>query len=297
MGISEVLQPESLALGYPYDRILVPLDGSAAAEHVLPVLRSLGSRHASQIMLVRVVESEPFDPEPPDDALQLADAYLKQAASSLAAQGIRATTLARTGTVPESLLAVAAEERASLLAISTHGGATSETVPCGTVAGYLLRSSPIPILAIPPQATTGEERRRDPAASGVRTILVLTRDEKPSDGIIPVAVDFAISFGADLAILLDMVPPWTTGRGEAEIRVEAEAHLATLAHAFESEQIPTLRLIRDGDPLSTILEIVRERRADVIAMSSRGPNGTVSPLAEGVLHSAKLPVLLTRARP
>ena len=297
MGISEILQPESLASGYPFDRILVPLDGSAAAEKVLPVLRSLGRLHASEIVLVRVVEPEPFDPEPPDDALQLADAYLKQAATALAAPGVRATTVARIGNVPESLLAVAAEERASLLAISTHGGGTSESVPCGTVAGYLLRTSPIPILAIPPHAETGEERRRGPAASGVRTLLVLTRGENPSDGIVPVAVDFAISFGADLAILLDMVPPWTTGRGEAEIRVDAEDHLATLAHAFESEQIPTLRLIQDGDPRSTTLEIVRERRADVIAMSSRGPNGTVSPLAEGVLLSAKVPVLLTRARP
>ena len=62
MGISEVLQPESLVSGYPFDRILVPLDGSGSAERVLPVVRSLCRQHASQIILVRVVEPEPGVP-------------------------------------------------------------------------------------------------------------------------------------------------------------------------------------------------------------------------------------------
>jgi nucleotide-binding universal stress UspA family protein len=294
MGISEVLQPESLAAGYPFDRILVPLDGSGSAESVLPVVRSLCRQHASQIILVRVVEPEPLDPEPPEESLHLANSYLKQTASGLVAPGMRAKTVARVGSVPESLLSVASEERASLIAVSTHGGATSESAPFGTVAGYLLRSSPVPILAIPPHARAAEDGH--PA---VRTMLVLTHGEKATDGIIPVSVDFAISFGADLAILLEMVSPWATGRGEAELRVEGENHLAMLAHAFESEQIPTLGLITDGDPVATILEIAADRKADVIAMGSRSPDGSdvISPLAESVLKASKVPVLLTRARP
>ena len=123
-------------------------------------------------------------------------------------------------------------------------------LPFGTVAGYLLRSSPIPILAIPSHARTVEERRLDAAAPVVRTILVLSRGEKSTEGIVPVAVEFAISFGADLAILLHIVPPWTTGRGEAEIRVEAEHHLATLARAFESEQIRQAAGVGAHTPIS-----------------------------------------------
>jgi len=294
MGISEVAQREPLASGYPFDRILVPLDGSGSAERILPVLRALGRRHESQIILVRVVEPEPLDPEPPEESLHLADAYLKHAASVLRAPGLRPRTVARVGPMPESLLAVAAEEQASIIAISTHGGATSDGVPFGAVAGYLLRSSPIPVLAIPPNVP-GEERHGDPALG---TILVLTRGEKLTDGIVPVAADFAVSFGADLAILLEIVSPWRTGRGEAEIRVAAENHLASLSHAFESEQIPTLGLITDGDPVATILEIAEDRKADVIAMGSRGPDGSdvISPLAEGVLKASKVPVLLTRGR-
>jgi nucleotide-binding universal stress UspA family protein len=299
MGISEVLQPESLAAGYPFDRILVPLDGSGTSERVLPLLRSLSRQHASDLILVRMVEPEPLDPEPPEESLQLASVYLKQAASGLAAPGVRARTVSRVGSVPEGLLAVAGEEKASLIAISTHGGETSDTMAFGTVAGYLLRSSPIPILAIPPHARE-EERHRDPSAPAVRTVLLLTRGEKPTEGIVPVAVDFAVSFGADLAILLETVPPWTTGRGEAEIRVEAEDHLATLARSFESEQIPTLGLITDGDPAATILAVAEDRKADVIAMSTRGPDPLgkdgISPLAEALLKSSKVPLLLSRTR-
>ena len=76
--------------------------------------------------------------------------------------------------------------------------------------------------------------------------------------------------------------------------------MAILARSFESEQIPTLGLIKDGDPLATILEIAEERKADVIAMNTRDPgfpgNDAISPLTESVLKASTVPVLLSRAR-
>jgi nucleotide-binding universal stress UspA family protein len=76
--------------------------------------------------------------------------------------------------------------------------------------------------------------------------------------------------------------------------------LAILARSFDSEQIPTLGLIQDGDPLATILEISEDRKVDVIAMNTRDAgfpsNDAMSPLTESVLKSATVPVPLTRAR-
>jgi nucleotide-binding universal stress UspA family protein len=297
MGISEALQAELLAPGYPFDKILVPLDGSGSAESAFPVIRTLCRQHPSKIVLARVIEPDLTGSGSAQDSLSLAEVYLKQAASTLRGPGVRAKTVTRMGSVPETLLGVASEEEASLLLLSTHGRLTSENLPFGSVAGQLLRASPLPILAVPAHVRARRDQGAEPEARPIRSILVLTAGEKPREGILPVAVDFAVSFGADLAILLELVPTWGTGRGEAELRVEAEERQATLAHSFESEQISTMRLIHQGDPLSRTLEVAEEQKADVIAINTRGPDrDAVNPLAERILKISPVPVLLSRGR-
>ena len=290
MHISEQLQLEVVVKDPAFERILVPLDGSRSAERVLETVRVLCQRDGARAVLVRILEPQVFERGPASalDSVQIARLYLRQIAAALEEQGIEVETVVQTGSSPESVLAVAIEEDVSLIAMSTHGRMTPETVPFGKVAEQLLASSVLPILAIP------SGMRVDVPRHSFRTILIPTDGSRSSDRIFPVALEFALSFGVDLAVLLQVVPPAATGRAEAERHVKAEDHLGRLARLFELNRIPTARfVIEEDDPVSAILRVAQEQKADVIAIASPERSAlAVGALTEGVLRGSSAPVLL-----
>jgi nucleotide-binding universal stress UspA family protein len=272
------LASRPIPFGTPFDRILVPLDGSGTAERVLTTVRALYQRHASQVVLLRVVQPSNMESFPRLETETIADLYLRKVAAALDKQGVPVKTVVRTGEIARSIREVAVEEQSSMIALSTHGRMTSPVAPYGPTAAEILRSSAIPVLAVPTRGADSDH------FSG--TVLVPLTGAGPADDIVPVAAAFASSFGLDLAVLLELLTPARTGRQDAEGLVRAEEHLAKLATAFELNQIPTVRLAQTGDPVGAILSVAEERQADVIALGGAG--GT---LTEGVLRASRIPVL------
>jgi nucleotide-binding universal stress UspA family protein len=280
MGISEEPHPQVLDSGYPFERVLVPLDGSATAEKAFSLVRSLSRKHGVQVVLVNIVEPHPPEGSMTTDAsIESAQTYLSQVASMLGSHGIDAEAIVRVGPVPQRLFDVAGEEGASLMAMSTQGGQTPDAAPFGAVAERLFESSPIPILAISSHA-----RSVDPSQP-FRTILLPVDPKEPSEAVARIAVEFAVSVGIDLAILLSVVPPTPTGRGDAEERVDAEEHLGRVASLFERQRISTVQRVQAGDPAREILRASSEQNADVIALGIGGR------ITQAVLKNSLLPVL------
>jgi len=276
MRISEVRRPSAFDLGYPFERILVPLDGSAAAEKAFSLLRSLVPKHAMRVVLAHVVE-----PQPTEAAAQ----YLRQAAAALGSQGIDARSVVRVGPVSRQLLDAASEEGASLIALSTHGGQTAEARPLGTVAQELFASTVVPVLAIPAHAGAENLRR-------FRTMLLPVDPRDSMEPAARMAAEFAVTFGIDLVVLLALVPRERTGRGEAEEQVGAEEHFAQLAKVFERKGIVTVQRVQAGDSVSEILRISREQKADLIAMGYRRRTSDESGRRlAGLLKESDFPVL------
>jgi nucleotide-binding universal stress UspA family protein len=272
MVTSQQPQAQAFAQGNRFERILVPLDGSGAAESVLPIVAALCRKHSSQVVLVRIVEPRASSVE---DSAHLSMLYLTQVAATFEKQGVSSRVVARVGPVAETVLAIAAEEKVSLIAMATPAAGDP-----------LFRSSSIPILAVPPGRPLSPGDPKHP----VRTILVPLEGDGRTDGIVPVAVDFGVSFGADLALLLQVVPPTPSGRADAERYRAAEEHLSRLARRFESKHITTSSAIVQGNPVAAILDLARDRSADVIAMSTRG---AAPETAAGVLQQSEVPVLAT----
>jgi nucleotide-binding universal stress UspA family protein len=287
MGNSEKPRAQSLTHGHRFDRILVPLDGSGAAESVLPTVAALCRKHWAHAVLVRVVEPPAAGSSPSlEDSAHLSMLYLKQIAATFERQGLEAKVVVRIGPILDSLLAVAAEEKVSLIAMATHGRVTPQLIPFGEIGEKLFQSSSVPILAVP----SGKAPPTGDPKHPVRTILVPVEGNAPEDASVPVAVDFGVSFGADLALLLQVVPPTTFGRADAERYRAAEEHLGRLARRFEAMHISTSSVIRAGNPVDEILDLARDRSADVIAMSARR---TIPETTAGVLQRSEVPVLAT----
>lgn len=152
-----------------YERVLVPLDGSAVAEAILPFVERIAGPLDAQVLLVRVVE-------PIVAAVALASGevggadtllhqqlaakrYLEGLADRLAAKGLRVRTVAALGTPATELIALAGAEKADLIAMTTHGRSGVRRLLFGSVAEQVLRGASVPVLLfrMPGDATPSGE--------------------------------------------------------------------------------------------------------------------------------------------
>ncbi|HET7875376.1 MAG TPA: universal stress protein [Methylomirabilota bacterium] len=137
-----------------YKRALVPLDGSAVAETVIPFILEIAGPLDMEVALLRVLQPTPpvvvegaRHVEIEDMEARRADAeeYLAPLAVELRAKGIRVDTLVRTGIPAEEIVAAAREEGADIIAMSTHGRSGLGRLLFGSVAEAVLRHSEIPL--------------------------------------------------------------------------------------------------------------------------------------------------------
>jgi nucleotide-binding universal stress UspA family protein len=139
------------------DRILVPVDGSAGSEEVLPIVSCLAGPFDCEIVLLHVVEAMQSLPRPPTGARgghppQTEAAYLAQVAAPLEARGLRVVTTVRAGLPADVISDVAAAAKCGLVAMSTHGRSGLSRLFLGSVAEDVLRSVSMPVLLWKPRA-------------------------------------------------------------------------------------------------------------------------------------------------
>jgi nucleotide-binding universal stress UspA family protein len=144
-----------------FNRILVPLDGSALAEKALSVATTLAEKFESTLILLRVLEiptaSAPAShPEVTIDwvmaarqqALQDAESYLNDRQAEIHRQGLRVRALLRDTSPAEDILNMAVAEKVDLIVISSHGEGGLARWTFGSVADKVARHSPCPVLLI-----------------------------------------------------------------------------------------------------------------------------------------------------
>lgn len=144
-----------------YNRILVPLDGSPLAEAVLPHAQALAVSEEAEIVLLRV-SADPaaeFSFSDPSLASSLIDSleaeslsYLQSIRARLQRAGLRTSFLIRQGAIAETILQIAAEVHADVVAMSTHGRSGFSRLLLGSIANRVVNQSSIPVLLIRPQA-------------------------------------------------------------------------------------------------------------------------------------------------
>jgi len=144
-----------------YKKIMVPLDGSALAECVIPHVEAIANGcPVKELVLLRIVEPEriypvadtPVDPNlasaRESESKTMAEDYLKEIAERLDAPGLSVSVRAIVGRVAESLVDYCLREEVKLIIIATHGRSGVTRWVRGSVADKVLRSSKIPVLMI-----------------------------------------------------------------------------------------------------------------------------------------------------
>jgi len=144
-------------------RIVVPLDGSALAQEILPHVTALALQLNATVCLLRVLtpstyaQKQIMQPGLPwwDADIAEAEAYLADAARTLTEQGVAVNKeLLLSDNVTNAILDFATRTKADLLAIATRGSGGMTRFVFGTVADELTRTSPISLLVFHPRTTT-----------------------------------------------------------------------------------------------------------------------------------------------
>ena len=147
-----------------YKKVLVPLDGSELAEHVLPhagfIARGCG---AEEVILLEVVE--PFNPPKgwdgsvmnPEEvrdidrkAKEAAERYVQRVSDELTLEKAAVRGDVVTGKPGEAITEYAGRHAVDLIIIASHGRSGISRWLMGSVAEKVLRSSCVPVLIVRP---------------------------------------------------------------------------------------------------------------------------------------------------
>jgi nucleotide-binding universal stress UspA family protein len=312
--------------------ILVPLDGSALAEQILPYVQVLAPILGAEVRLLQALSDTAYDgmlstgmfgaygvSEPPDvyrerrqrfweAQRQHAQGYLATRALELQRMGLDVEIDVRIGP-PEELIVEAAQSLGvALIAMATHGYSGLRRWTLGSVADKVAHATTTPVFLV-----RGTEHPPTDDVTLKRILLPLDGSALANQAL-PLATELATCAQAELVLLQAIVPTieltagLRPGRPIAEygevleaLRRQAKQNLGFLAAQFQQRGIPAETVVLNGHAAEAIVDEAAQRQVDLIVMATHGYSGlkrwTLGSVADKVLHAAKTPLLLVRARP
>ena len=288
-----------------YDPILVPLDGSRRAEHVVAYVAALAASTGSHVILLRAIDPPNTAFSSSADRARLANLeqrrasnYLARVSAELQARGIVTSTDVFEGTPAEMIVRRAADVGAGLIAISTRGRGGLGRLLFGSVATAVARTAMQPVFVVRPALKSTAEVRPP------QRILALVSDGDTIDaGPAGHAAAFARRYGAALTLLRTSVPIAAlragSGRGShpreliARHRLDAALAVAELARDLRERGVHAQHEALGGDAAIVALRRARQLHADMVVVGAAGPGS----VAEEVARQAPCPVLIADTQP
>lgn len=297
-------------------RILLPVDGSRHSRAAVAFVASRTTLIGAQPEIVLLNVQLPMPPRAAAIAGRKAveesfawdaDRSLKPASAALKMAGLRVTARYVVGQPGTAIAAAAAQERADLIVMGSHGRTAAKGVLFGSVTNAVLAACTTPLLAV-----------RDAAAPRRDSLKIGIAVDGSAYGL--AAVRYALKhrdlWGASPRfVLIHVVPdPFSIGvPGRAAMPTPsyaAERVLAVQAQAFEAVTAP-LRMIFERANESTeavrlvgnnagdeIAAYAQRARLDVLVMGSHGHGAfkaaALGSVATRVAARCRIPLLLIR---
>lgn len=140
-------------------KILVPLDGSKFAEAVLPHVQTLAKDEGAEIILLTIpaipsVEFIARNPGLTRNAIEETEVktgkYLEAEITNLKNKGAKVRGILREGPISETILQVADEVHADMIAMSTHSRTGISHWLMGSVADEVVHNAHVPVILVHP---------------------------------------------------------------------------------------------------------------------------------------------------
>lgn len=299
-----------------YERILVPLDGSQAAEVVLPYAEEIAAKFAAEIVLVSVSESTVAEMD------HLYRSYIERIAEQVQHQ-LKKWGVKKEAKVPSDvlignpateILRYADESSASLIIMASRGcsseGSCEEPWLLGNIASKILQTAGKPVLLIRAPASSAALQRK----GLVKKILVPLDVSRVGEAAIPHAEALARVLEAQVILfhVLELAPipvmvapgiqipyPPVSAEQEARTAVSAIEYLEGMEKALAERGINASSETSSGSPATEIMKYADANAVDLIAMSSHGRSGigrwVFGSVTEKLLQAGNTAILTVRA--
>ncbi len=320
-------------------RILVPLDGSPLAESALTVAARIAHAFDGTILLLRVIgvptTYTPYiygsdmaqSPQLAQDLIDMeqenAEKYMAEIASLDILAGIQVETTIIPGSAGMSILDSAKEDKVDIIVMSSHGETGFKRFALGSVAQYVSRHSPVPVLVLQDDGTAAISAflNTEHPTRPITALVALDGSEMAEASLEPAAYVVAgLATPAQGTLVLSTVAnkqAENVKHGSKEfMRDEAKKYLIGIEERLQGSDIGKLNLVIDWaieeskDVANALIETAESGKAlessrelagcDLIAIATHGRGGLKRLMAgsvtEKVLGSTSLPMLIVRPR-
>lgn len=137
-----------------YDQLLIPTDGSHAAERALNHGIDLAAQNDARVHVLAVAETnsissfESISGTTVDSIRAETESMVNDAAGRVESAGVDVVAETREGRPAEVIVDYAAEHDIDLIVMGTHGRQGVERAMLGSVTERVVRSSPVPVLTL-----------------------------------------------------------------------------------------------------------------------------------------------------
>lgn len=302
-----------------YSKILVPLDGSAMAECVLPHVEALATGNTTiDVTFLYVIQpldtlltSSEFKSHIESEAKSAAEDYLKDLISKLKYNASLHGEVIL-GKVAENIVDYAMQNKTELIIMATHGRSGVTRWVRGSVADKVLHESKLPIWLIKTDAS-----QMTIYSEGQKiTILVPLDGSELAEATLDYVKKLTKQFGTQsVDVVLIRVcelffPPYTYPppiplSWEEYLEYETnrckdicQTYLAKVEEQLKQDGISVRAEIPVGNPADTIVDYANENAFSLIAISTHGRTGisrwAFGSVAEKVLKGASCSIFLAR---
>jgi nucleotide-binding universal stress UspA family protein len=294
--------------------ILVPLDGSFAAEQAIALAARLAAQDAEITLLtvvpaiagapeVRYAAKELNELQDPKQGEALARTAMAETMVRWSERGVQLRPLTAIGDPASEILRAAEDLDASLIVMTSHGRGTVGRIRFGSVSDRVARTARIPVAIVVP-----DQNQSDAPLPALKRVIVPLDGSELALQSLPFAKRIAkqLSIPVDLVQAIDPVGSFYSAGGvspfpaewyrEAELGMEesANGHLSAAAQQLVEDGVTATTTVIKGQPAAALL--ARIEPDDLVVITSHGRGGLrrwlIGSVAEKLVRHSSGPVVL-----
>ena len=268
-----------------FERVIVPLDGSAASEAALDVAMPFAAANGGGLVVVSSCEP---------NRRGAVESYLRTTVRHLDIPDVTSEVLV--GDDPAEAIASYARRMApALVCIASHARRPVTEAVFGSVASALVQARPGPVVIAGP-------KYKRPHSSRYSDVLVPLDGSDLAAEALPLAIAMASTLGATLRLIEVTSPRLVEAAERAGIPrddVYESSELVRVARDLSGDGVTAQWEVLHGSQVgATVTRYAGEFPAPLVVMSTHGRTGmakvTAGSVASSIVHAATCPVMVVR---